>query len=124
MSILKEITEVLEHLLEAMPSDSLFAIRKEAKSFLLEKGIPSKRHEDWKYINIKRLFDNGLMTASGEGKETNGEVIMPVPTFQFSNSSVNRNFPTLEGVTFSLFSDAGELNTVQLSAILQNDENA
>jgi hypothetical protein len=60
MSILKETTEVLGHLLEAMPSNSLFAIREEAASFLREKGIPSKRHEDWKYTNIKRLFDNGL----------------------------------------------------------------
>jgi hypothetical protein len=67
MSILKETTEVLGHLLDAMPSNGLFAIREEAASFLLEKGIPSKRHEDWKYTNIKRLFDNGLTIAKGRG---------------------------------------------------------
>jgi len=110
MSILKETTEVLGHLLEAMPSDSLFAIREEAASFLHEKGIPSKRHEDWKYTNIKRLFDHGLTIASGEGQETRDEGIVPAPTVQFSNSSVNRNFPTIDGVTFNLFSDASELN--------------
>jgi hypothetical protein len=76
MSILKETTEVLGHLLEAMPSDSLFAIREEAASFLLEKGIPSKRHEDWKYTNIKRLFDNGLTIARAEGQGTSGEGII------------------------------------------------
>jgi len=35
-------------------------IRSEAEGFLAESGIPSKKHEDWKYTNIKRLFDNGL----------------------------------------------------------------
>ncbi len=111
MSILKETTEVLGHVLEAMPSDSLFAIREEAASFLREKGIPSKRHEDWKYTNIKRLFDNGLSPIAGDkGRGASGEGVISAPTVQLSNSSVNRNFPTLDGVTFSLFSDANDLN--------------
>lgn len=111
MSILKETTEVLGHLLEAMPSDSLFAIREEAASFLREKGIPSKRHEDWKYTNIKRLFDNGLSPMAGDkGRGRSGEGVLPTTTVQLTNSSVSKNFPSLEGVTFSLFSDAGELN--------------
>jgi hypothetical protein len=93
MSILKETTEVLGHLLEAMPSDSLFAIREEAASFLREKGIPSKRHEDWKYTNIKRLFDNGLSPIAGtRDEETSGEGVIPAPTVQLSNSSVSKKF--------------------------------
>jgi Fe-S cluster assembly protein SufD len=47
-------------LLEAMPQDTFVDIRQEAVSFLNENGIPSKKHEDWKYTNVKRLFDNGL----------------------------------------------------------------
>jgi Fe-S cluster assembly protein SufD len=109
MSILKETTEVLGHLLEAMPSHGLFAIREEAALFLREKGIPSKRHEDWKYTNIKRLFDNGLTIARAEVQGTSGEGVIPVPTVQLMNSSVNKNFPTIDGVTFSLFSDSSEL---------------
>lgn len=35
-------------------------IRSESEVFLAESGIPSKKHEDWKYTNIKRLFDDGL----------------------------------------------------------------
>ncbi len=124
MSILKETTEVLGHLLEAMPSDSLFAIREEAASFLRDKGIPSKRHEDWKYTNIKRLFDNGLSSViRDEGRGTSGEEILPAPTVRISNSSVNKNFPTIDGVTFSLFSDASELNKfIGKSGIHTNQE--
>ncbi len=111
MSILKETTEVLGHLLEAIPSDSLFAIREEAASFLRDKGIPSKRHEDWKYTNIKRLFDNGLSSeARDEGRGTRDEGIVSAPTVRLTNSSVSKDFPALDGVTFSLFSDANELN--------------
>lgn len=100
-----------QYLFDSMPSDSLFGIREEAASLLREKGIPSKRHEDWKYTNIKRLFDNGLSSvARDERVGTSGEGVIPAPTLQFSNSSVNRNFPTLDGVTFSLFSDASDWN--------------
>lgn len=102
---------VPSHLLKAMPSDSLFAIREEAASFLRDKGIPSKRHEDWKYTNIKRLFDNGLVSSSSvETLVSRPTSLVPSPAVRISNSSVSRNFPALDGVTFSLFSDASELN--------------
>jgi len=41
-------------------------LSQEAEAFLSEKGIPSKRHENWKYTNIKRLFDNGLTVVNSE----------------------------------------------------------
>jgi Fe-S cluster assembly protein SufD len=44
---------------------SFKGIRSEAEEFLAESRIPSKKHEDWKYTNIKRLFDNGLNLVSG-----------------------------------------------------------
>ena len=44
--------------------DSFKATRSEAEGFLAESRIPSKKHEDWKYTNIKRLFDNGLSLTS------------------------------------------------------------
>ncbi|MDP6908968.1 MAG: Fe-S cluster assembly protein SufD, partial [Flavobacteriales bacterium] len=39
-------------------------IRTDAETFLSETGIPNKRNEDWRYTNIKRLFDNGLSLSS------------------------------------------------------------
>lgn len=58
-------TSVLADLVKGAAAPSSFGrIRTEAESFLAESGIPSKRHEDWKYTNVKRLFDNGLQSIS------------------------------------------------------------
>ncbi len=110
MSILKETSEVLGKLLEAMPSDSLFALREDASSFLREKGIPSKRHEDWKYTNIKRLFDNGVTAGTrDEGRGTGESAILNAPTVRLINGRVVTDFPAMEGATFRTLADAGDL---------------
>ena len=58
-------TSVLTDLVKGASAPSSFGnIRTEAESFLAESGIPSKRNEDWKYTNVKRLFDNGLQIVS------------------------------------------------------------
>lgn len=60
-------TSVLAELLQgATARDSLKATRIEAEGFLAESGIPSKKHEDWKYTNVKRLFDSGLEWQAAE----------------------------------------------------------
>jgi Fe-S cluster assembly protein SufD len=125
MSILKETTEVLGHLLEVMPSDNLFVIREEAASFLREKGIPSKRHEDWKYTNVKRLFDNGVSPAtSAPSLVPRPSSLAPdAPTVRLINSSVGSDFPTLEGVTFLTLADGGNLlHNIGKSGIHTNQE--
>jgi Fe-S cluster assembly protein SufD len=54
-------TSVLGDLISgAKQADSFKKIRSESEEFLAEAGIPSKKHEDWKYTNIKQLFDDGL----------------------------------------------------------------
>lgn len=54
-------TSILKELVSGTKSpDSFKNIRSESEGFLAESRIPSKKHEDWKYTNIKRLFDNGL----------------------------------------------------------------
>lgn len=54
-------TSVLGDLISGVKqADSFKKIRSEAEEFLAESGIPSKKHEDWKYTNIKQLFDGGL----------------------------------------------------------------
>ena len=54
-------TSILSELASGAKSPTSFrAIRSRAEGFLAESRIPSKKHEDWKYTNIKRLFDNGL----------------------------------------------------------------
>lgn len=110
MSTTVDISEVVGRLLESMPSDSLFALREEAASLLREKGIPSKRHEDWKYTNVKRLFDNGLSSGTrDEGRGTSGESIVPAPVARLINGSVVSDFPVIEGVIFTTLAEAGDL---------------
>lgn len=106
---LSTITTELHHLLEAMPSDSLFTLREDAATILREKGIPSKRHEDWKYTNIKRLFDNGLTQSRDEGQGTRDESVVASPRISITNVSISKNFPTIDGVTFRTLADADEL---------------
>ena len=62
-------TSILSELVSGAKSPASFKnIRSEAEAFLGENGIPSKKHEDWKYTNIKRLFDNGLNFAPDKCK--------------------------------------------------------
>lgn len=54
-------TSVLADLVKGATAPNSFQpLRVESEGFLAESGIPSKRHEDWKYTNVKRLFDSGL----------------------------------------------------------------
>ncbi|MFC2175870.1 Fe-S cluster assembly protein SufD [Bacteroidota bacterium] len=54
-------TSILGELVTGAVKPKTFAaIRSEAGAFLAESRIPSKKHEDWKYTNLKALFDNGL----------------------------------------------------------------
>jgi len=110
MDIVKETSVQVASLLESMPSDSLFGIREEAASFLREKGIPSKRHEDWKYTNVKRLFDNGLKpSASVASPVPRPSSLVPSPAVYITNATVHTDFPALEGVTFTTLAEAGDL---------------
>jgi Fe-S cluster assembly protein SufD len=103
MSTTLDTSEVVARLLEALPSDSLFALREEAASLLREKGIPSKRHEDWKYTNVKRLFDQGLNPT------TSVRPIVSEQSVRLMNGSVGREFPSIPGVTFTTLAEAGDL---------------
>lgn len=61
-------TSVLSELISGAKSAGADCkLAQEAEAFLAESGIPSKKHEDWKYTNIKRLFDNGLNIVSADG---------------------------------------------------------
>lgn len=60
-------TSVLAELVKGAEKPNSFEnIRTKAEAFLAENGIPSKKHEDWKYTNAKRLFDNGLEFTTAE----------------------------------------------------------
>ena len=60
-----ETISVLGDLVKGAAAPSSFeTTRIEAEGFLAESGMPSKRHEDWKYTNVKRLFDNGLAVTT------------------------------------------------------------
>lgn len=79
-------TSILSELISgAKAADAECVLAQEAEAFLAENGIPSKKHEDWKYTNIKRLFDNGLKLISAndvsfnsvDGVETRLMAAMP-----------------------------------------------
>ncbi len=57
MSLLQQIKE--KDLLKA-PSN---ALQKEAMSTFLAKGIPSRKHEEWKYFSFKNTFEQELVWA-------------------------------------------------------------
>lgn len=60
-------TSILSELVSGAEKPNSFSeIRNEAEAFLAENGIPSKKHENWKYTNIKRLFDNGLSLVESQ----------------------------------------------------------
>ncbi|MFT7102602.1 MAG: Fe-S cluster assembly protein SufD [Bacteroidia bacterium] len=65
MSEVMTVSILSELVVGAKSPASFKGIRSEAEEFLAESRIPSKKHEDWKYTNIKRLFDNGLNLVSG-----------------------------------------------------------
>jgi len=59
-------TSLLSELVSGAEKPTGFeAIRNKGEAFLAENGIPTKKHEDWKYTNLKRLFDNGLKITEG-----------------------------------------------------------
>lgn len=65
-------TSVLADLVQGAAARKSFDdIRTAAEAFLTESGIPSKRHEDWKYTNVKRIFDNGLEIATAKDSTFN-----------------------------------------------------
>lgn len=68
-------TSILSDLVAGPKSPATYkVIRSEAEGFLAENGIPSKKHELWKYTNIKRLFDNGLHFVSDKCSISNSKV--------------------------------------------------
>jgi Fe-S cluster assembly protein SufD len=76
-------------------------VRKESEQ--ASRGLEIHQHQ--------AALDNGLASSSSaETLVPRLSSLVPSPTVRISNSLVNKNFPTLEGVTFSLFSDANELN--------------
>ncbi|MGB0917845.1 MAG: Fe-S cluster assembly protein SufD [Flavobacteriales bacterium] len=65
-------TSILSELVSGVKSPGSFkSIRSDAEGFLTESRVPSKKHEDWKYTNIKRLFDNGLKLVPASDLEFN-----------------------------------------------------
>ncbi len=51
--------ELLEAAVSALPQDKLSAVREAALASFVESGLPTTRHEDWKYTNLSTVADLG-----------------------------------------------------------------
>ncbi len=96
-------------------------LSQEAEAFLSERGIPSKRHESWKYTNVKRLFDNGLTVVNTPFSKHISELKLEnALSVGLVNDAATKEFPTVEGVEFFMADDKTEL--LGSSAIHQKEE--
>jgi Fe-S cluster assembly protein SufD len=85
-------------------------LSREAEAFLAENGIPSKRHENWKYTNIKRLFDNGLTVVKSAFSEQTSEFKLEnTISIGLTNDAVTNQLPSIDGVEVFLADDKTEL---------------
>lgn len=108
-------TSVLSDLLQGAECPVGFeTVRAEAESFLAESGIPSKKHEDWKYTNIKRLFDNGLSLVNSA--DTSANKVEGVEARFISSSQMDLNLGFTEAHTKEAHA---ALNTVAFEQVLE-----
>ncbi len=95
-------SSILSELLpDAKRAPGFDRIRTEAEAFLAEKGIPSKRQEDWKYVNLKRLFVNGLAINAEDisDREESDLKLENSARSGLLNGLPQKEFPTIEGLS-------------------------
>lgn len=101
-------TDNIEKQFDALPADSLSPMRKEALLSFEKLGLPSARHEEWKYTNIKTKLPESLrLIDAGESRTKNQEhktfQANPRPiTITFINgafSPENSSIPNQAGLT-------------------------
>ena len=58
--------DALQDAVENMPDDSLTASRRAALEHLRDHGLPTTRHEDWKYTDLSKVIDIGNRSLGRE----------------------------------------------------------
>jgi len=96
-------------------------LSQEAEAFLAKTGIPSKRHENWKYTNIKRLFDNGLTVVNSAYSVHTSELnLANTISIGLTNDAVTNKLPTINGV--DVFMADGKTELLGSTGIHQKEE--
>lgn len=87
-------SEVLGRLLQKTESNAFDAVREKATSLIVEKGLPGKKSEEYKYTNLSRLLGKNFANFEGN-KQADLEVLKSkVPTlstiqFVFVNGNLS-----------------------------------
>ncbi len=94
-------TSVLADIVSGAKKPTCFGdARTEAEVFLAENGIPSKRNEEWKYTNIKRIFDKGLSVAGPASFSDKGSLgLNQAVRLELVNGQAPEQFPVVDGLT-------------------------
>lgn len=91
-------------------------IRKEAIKRFETLGVPDRKNEDWKYTNIRRVFNQGLTTKANETSLTNDQLSkyqipnMDANLLVIANGKVDWENSKLEGVEVSDLTEAYTAN--------------
>jgi len=96
-------TSILSELVSGAEKPTSFPeIRREAEAFLAENGIPSKKHEDWKYTNLQPLAALDFAPAPvGDGREASPSFALDtgdVYRLVFVNGRFRPEFSALNGL--------------------------
>jgi hypothetical protein len=68
--------ENIDSTFETMDKDNLSAIRESALSSFKALGIPSARHEEWKYTHIKTKLPERLKLAASVESQVNSNTLI------------------------------------------------
>jgi Fe-S cluster assembly protein SufD len=108
--------DLLEAAVSALPQDKLSAVREAALASFAESGLPTTRHEDWKYTNLSTVADLGNTWLKDPAARTASNAVETVVTGQIDahwivieNGVVNPEslgrLESLSGITVSSLAD-------------------
>jgi Fe-S cluster assembly protein SufD len=108
--------ELLEAAVSALPRDKLSAVREAALASFAESGLPTTRHEDWKYTNLSTVADLGNAWLKDPAARITSQRVETVVTGQIDahwivieNGVVNPEslgrLESLSGITVSSLAD-------------------
>jgi Fe-S cluster assembly protein SufD len=71
MNTVEYYKERFEELRLADPANQLSGLRKDALKMLAASGIPTSKHEEWKYTRVSSLFNKDYVENAGQSVKMN-----------------------------------------------------